>query len=722
LKKLILLLAVFCFTAIDAQYNPSAPWMRELNASKKKSNSKVTFQEVVDAFNTYWETRDRNQKGSGYKPFKRWEYYWKNFIKDDGTLPTQQELWNIYLEKQNWESNKSTLSDNSNWQPQGPFTHTNTGSWSSGQGRINCIIEDPNIPTTLYCGAPSGGLWKSTDDGNTWNILTDDLPQIGVSGIAIDYSNSNIIYMATGDDDGFDSYSVGVWKSEDGGITWNPTALNPGNSPQQMNDIYIHPTNSNILWVATTDGVYKTTNAGVSWTNTLPAIDGIDDIKLKPGNPNMIYAVSKSDFFKSTDGGSTFNKMEGSGLPISSFRLVIDVTPANPNLVYVFSATSIVAPTGGWKFQGIYRSTDSGATFTTMATPETVGDVFDGSQQAYFDMAMAVSDTNADEIYTGVLNIWKSIDGGHSMTKINDWSSPSTPSYTHADIHFLRFFNGQLFAGTDGGFYRSDDGGSNFSDLTGGMQIGQFYKIAVSMESSAKMMGGLQDNGGFALNNGQWQNYFGSDGTEAAINPINSNIYYGFTQHGGSLYISDDAGASLTKYITGPETGRWVTPLAVDRQGKVYAGYRSLFELCGSRFKAVSKEFKYDGLDVLEIDDNNPEIIYVAENSVSLLSLLYKSTNSGLSFSKLESINPFISPNAEITSIEVNKSNSDIIYVTISELSSEKGSMDNVGKVLKSNDGGLTFSDITGSLPPVTKNIIKHQIFIVKILYIWAQI
>ena len=680
MKHLILLFSVFSCTLLHAQFNESAPWMQDFNDDERLINTSLTFQEIVNAFDTYWETRDPNVRGSGYKPFKRWENYWKNFVKEDGTLPTKQELWDTWLDKNQKKNSRSVLLDNSNWLPLGPFTHINTGSWSSGQGRVNSIIVDPNNSTTYYSGAPAGGIWKSTDSGSTWTVLTDDLPQIGVSGIAIDYANANIIYIATGDDDAGDSYSVGVFKSIDGGLTWNATGLNPGNSPYSMNDIYIHPTNSNILWVATSSGVYRTTDAGINWTNTLSG--NIKDIKIKPGDPNVVYAVSQSTFYTSLDGGITFSS-SGSGLPTSSGRLVIDVTPSNPNVVYVLSATT------GYGFQGLYKSTNSGISFSTAATSGTVGDIFE-STQAWFDMALAVSDSDENEIYTGVLNVWKSTNGGTTMTKVNNWSSPTQPSYTHADIHLLRFYNGELFAGTDGGFYKSADGGSNFTDLTAGMQISQFYKIAVSKQSSEKMVGGLQDNGGHALNNNQWQNYYGADGMDTAIDPNNSDLFYGFIQQGGGLYISDDAGASVTASVGGPETGNWVTPLVANKEGEIYAGYSSLYKLCGS-FQAVSPSFG-SNIDFLEIDDINPDNIYVAINNS-----LRKSTDKGASFTSVESFG------SNITSIEVHNSNSDIVYVTTSGSSN--------GKVYRSDDGGLNFTDMTGSLPSVTKNIIKHQDF-----------
>ena len=214
MKHFYLLCLTLCFTFLSfSQFNPGAPWMSQFSQQDIKSN-KIKFQDITDAFNSYWQTRDPMAKGSGYKPFKRWENYWKSYVNQDGYLPSKAFLWQTLQDKNQMSSARSTKAV-SNWQPMGPFSHTNTGSWSSGQGRVNVLVVDPNNPNTYYVGAPAGGIWKSTDAGQTWTPLSDQLGQIGVSGIAVDYNNSNTIYIATGDDDAGDTYSIGVWKSTD---------------------------------------------------------------------------------------------------------------------------------------------------------------------------------------------------------------------------------------------------------------------------------------------------------------------------------------------------------------------------------------------------------------------------------------------------------------------------------------------------------------------------
>ncbi len=665
-----------------SQFNSSAPWMIELQKTKK---GEATMNEMVEAFNKYWSNRDMNAKGCGHKPFKRWEYHWQNQINAAGYIISPEELWNAWNQKKQVKASRNTnrALPPSNWQPVGPFTHTNTGSWSSGQGRVNIVHVDPSNPNTIYLGSPAGGIWKSINNGTTWTPLTDELPQIGVSGIAVDYSNSNTIYITTGDKDAGDTFSVGVYKSIDGGITWNATGTMGSSNPSRAGDIVIHPSNNQILWCATSNGIYKTINAGASWSLVQTGNFSQGNIRLKPDDPNIVYAVSYNAFYRSNDEGASFTRVS-TGLPTTSGRFVMDVTPANVNYVYILSAG--VSP--NYSFQGIYRSVDGGSTFSARNTSTNVLE----SSQAWFDLALAVSPTNAEEIYTGCLNVWKSTNGGTNLSKINSWSNPSGPSYTHADIHYLGFHGTKLFCGSDGGIYVSENNGSNFTDLTAGVQISQFYKIAVAKQTSANMMGGLQDNGGHAYSGGLWKNYYGADGMDTAINPTNPDHYYGFIQYGNSLYISRTAGNSNSGAVASPGgvNGNWVTPLAVNNSGDLFSGFGGLFKLVNGSWEQQNiDELGNGNIELIRIDPSNNDIIYIANGTE-----LYKSTNRGINFMNV------YSASTNITSIEVHSSNSNIIYLTTSGTS---------GQTLKSNDGGINFINFSTGLPSIAKNCIVHQ-------------
>ena len=688
MRIILVLLFTFCCLFSNAQVGSGTPWMKGLKHSEANP---LTFKEIIDAGNAYWKTRDTDAKGSGYKPFKRWESFWQSYVNADGFLPTSQELWDVWEAKNSQKSQRrssAVRTDESNWESMGPTDFLNRTTNSANIGRVNTIVVDPYNSNIIYVGSPAGGIWKSTDAGQTYIPLTDYLPQIGVSGITIDPTNTDILYIATGDDDYNNALSVGIWKSTDAGANWQQTGLNPSNTPYRTSEIYINPSDANMLWVATSDGIFKSTDGGDTWTNKQSG--GFRDLKVKPSDPNIIYGTTDDKFYKSTDAGETFTHITD-GLPTSSGRLFIDITPANNNLVYM------VASNTDNTYQGIYKSLDSGTTFTQM---ENTTNIFESSQ-SWYDLAIAVSNSNENEIYVGCLNVWKSSDGGDSFSKLNEWYS-RTNSYTHADIHFIRSFNDGIFVGSDGGIFESTDAGNTFTDLTPGLAISQFYRISVSKQNSNKIAGGLQDNGGFGRDE-QWSNYHGGDGMEGVIDPNNDNIYYGFSQRGGSLNINTTSGQNGGTAGYGPpsgEEGNWITPLSINKESELYAGYSSVYNFSSGNWTKVSDTFEAN-IEVLELDPINSDIMYLSFSyydnvNGSIHHELHRSINHGVTFSLIQNLTN------NITSIEVNNNDNTIVYITTSGGS---------GKVYKSTDQGDNFIEITGTLPNVTKNIIKHQPF-----------
>lgn len=677
----------------------SNPYMRDLIKDVRikqtpfsvKNNQKtaLTLQEISTRFEKYWEGKDYTQKGSGYKPFKRWETHWSHYLLADGTIAPASHLWKAWEEKNKLteKSLTNSIMPTSNWSNLGPAVVANTATEIAGQGRVNAVAIDPNNPSILYVGAPAGGIWKSTDDGVNWTPLADHLPQIGVSGIAIDPNDSDIIYISTGDDDAGDSYSIGVLKSTDGGVSWNTTGLSFDYTWRGSNEIFIDPTNSNIIWVATSEGVYKSTDAGNNWT--LIVSGDIDDLRLKPGYPNTLYAASPKDgstpskFYKITGGGTSVVEIS-SGVPTDSKRFAIEVTEADASVVYLLSTYDNGEDSyrGENAFQGVYKSTDSGATFTKTLESD---DIFN-SGQSWFDMALTVSDTDPNTVFVGVLDIWKSTDGGDNFSQINSWSNHNQ-AFTHADIHFMRYFDGVLYAGSDGGIYRSSDDGVNFEDLSTNLSIAQIYTISVAKTNSNKIAGGLQDCGGFAFANNTWNSYHGGDGMGTAIDPSNEDHYYGFTQYGGGLYLTSSAGTGNTQFIaSSPTDGEWVTPLVFNKNSDLYAGYDQLYVLKESGWNQVSNHSFSGTLDQIEIDPTNNNIMYVSEGNS-----LFKSADRGQTFTNI------LSTSYNIRSIEVHHTDSNILWVTTSQ------------NVLKSTNGGLSFTNINSNLPGESKRVIKHH-------------
>ena len=694
LALLILSISTFSFSQVISENNPyTKEFALELkkNASKntafKSGNTKPTLERISSQFDAFWKQKDYSKKGSGYKPFKRWEQHWSHYLMEDGSIAPPSVLWDAWREKNALEStkNKTNQSPTSTWTSIGPAVVANTATKTAGQGRVNAIALDPNDPNTIYVGAPAGGIWKSTNNGIDWMPLADNLPQIGVSGIAIDPNNSNVIYISTGDDDAGDSYSIGVLKSLDGGATWNTTGLTFNFNYKGSNEIFIDPSNSSIVWVATNEGLYKTNDAGDNWDVMLEA--NIRDFRLKPGDPLTIYAVSDyngtpSKFYKSINGGVQFDEI--TTVPTNSNRLAIEVSEADPSIVYLLSSYDNGEDTreGENAFQGLYKSTDSGNSFTKTLEAD---DIFESSQ-SWYDMALTVSDTNSDIVFVGVLDIWKSTDGGDNFSQINYWYDHNA-QFTHADIHFLRYFNNVLYAGTDGGIYRSANDGAIFEDLSTNLSISQLYTISVSKTSSQKIAGGLQDCGGFAYSNNAWNSYHGGDGMGSAIDPALDDHYYGFTQYGRNLYLNTAGGNTNSTFITGsPEEGEWVAPLQFNKNSELYAGYSQLYNLENGAWNQLSDHEFNGNLDHIEISPVHNNVIYVAQENI-----LFKSIDKGISFTQI------LNSNSRIISIEAHSTSLNTIWVV------------NSGEVLKSIDGGITFSDITNNLPSESKRVIKHQ-------------
>jgi hypothetical protein len=195
-------------------------WMDEIFIEGKNP----TFYEIQQKANEYWTTHDPTEKGKGYKAFKRWENYWEHRLNEDGTFPESginQNNFEKYLKSTgNKKQGAKGLLGGANWVGAGP---NNSAGGYNGIGRVNSIAFHPSNTNIIYVGSAGGGFWKTSNGGTTWTTTTDNIGALGVSGIAVVPSTPNTIYIATGDGDATDNWSIGVLKSIDGGNTWNTT-------------------------------------------------------------------------------------------------------------------------------------------------------------------------------------------------------------------------------------------------------------------------------------------------------------------------------------------------------------------------------------------------------------------------------------------------------------------------------------------------------------------
>jgi len=667
----------------------------------------VNFYTVQQAFEQTWGNQPYT-RGKGWKQYKRWEYFMEDRSFPHGKRPRPAQAWEAYQKfKALYDHVPTAASRAANWVPLGPGSWTGTGGWNPGNGRINCVAQDPNNASTIYAGAPSGGLWKSSNSGANWVCLTDNLPVLGVSAILIDPNNSNTIYIGTGDANGSDTYSIGVLKSTNAGATWNNTGLTwtTGNG-RLIRHMIMHPTNNQIILAATNDGVYRTIDGGLTWLQTQTG--SMRDIEYKPGNPNIVYACS-DQFYKSTNAGLSFTLIT-TGLPAASAvnRASIAVTPADSNYVYLLYGDETDSG-----FFGLYRSTNSGSSFSLRSnTPNifTYSETGTGiGGQSWYDMALAASPTNAEEVYSGGINVWKSNDGGSNWNILTHWVYPATLGYVHADIHTLDFFGANLYCGSDGGLFRSVNAGAAWSDISTGMEIMQFYRFGVSAQNAYQMIGGAQDNGTNYLNAGTWEHVLGADGMEAAIDYSNSQIMYGETQSGG-LNRSTDGGQSWSGIEpTNAGNADWVMPYIIDPNtpATLYAGYEEVWKSTnrGNNWTQISTFGTGNSLAYIAAAKSNSNYIYAGRSSI-----LYKTTNGGAAWT---TITPPVT--AAIKYIVVHPSNEQRIWVCLSGYNAGE-------KVYYSPDAGASWQNLSGNLPNLPVNCIEYQAGSADGLYVGTDI
>ena len=694
--SIFLIFWLFCLSTVHAQ-----SWVEMME------DPTVNFYDIQQSFNQYWQGKSI-ERGKGWKQFKRWEYFMESRVYPTGRIPDPDQASKAFMNYMAAYDESLSFNDYSNWSSLGPNTWV-TLSYNPGIGRINCTAVDPNNSQIICVGAPSGGFWKSTDTGNSWATTTDHLTVLGVTSIAINPSIPDHIYIATGDGDAGDTYSIGVLKSIDGGNIWNSTGLNwQVTQSRRISKLLIHPLDPNVLLAAASNGIYKSIDAGTNWTLIQPG--NFKDMEFKPNDPSTIYACG-TQFYVSTNTGSSFSLLS-SGLPSSAnvSRLAIAVTDANPNYVYLLAGNTV-----NYGFYGLYRSTDSGFSFSLRSnSPNLLGWSTDGSDsggQSWYDLAIAASPLNAEEVYVGGVNIWKSLDGGLSWNLNAHWYyfEPSVP-YVHADIHALDFHGNRLFAGTDGGIFVSDDGGNNWIDWSHGLATTQFYRIGGYPMNENLVYGGTQDNGTNRLDAGVWTHVLGADGMETAIDYTDPDIVYACIQYGG-LRKSLNGGIDFFEIGNDiNESSAWVMPYIMDpiNPQVLYAGFQNVWKTTNGGNSWTKISALSGPQQSMAIAPSNPNYIYTASNTA-----IYRTIDGGLSWTNISSGLP--TGNAAITYIAISDIDPDQVWVTFSGYSPGV-------KVFESTDGGNSWTNYSGTLPNLPVNCIVHESGNYEALYIGTDI
>ncbi|NQU32311.1 MAG: T9SS type A sorting domain-containing protein [Bacteroidetes bacterium] len=695
MKKLFLILGILLAAGIVVSVQAQNTQVDKTNPAEypiwieMMQDQNANFYETVDAFNVYWENRP-DRKGSGYNPFKRWEWYMKHKINPDGSrrpVGLDAQLYDNFVNNQ-----KNTDVFEGDWNNIGPIQLPSSPYSFWGNGRINAIAFHPTDADIIYIGAPAGGLWRSDDGGQNWITLTDNQPTLGISSIVVDYSNPDIIYIGTGDRDAGDAEGMGVHKSTDGGITFYPIIDEMGYST--VGRLIIHPSNPQLIYAATSSGIFKSIDGGNQWNRTQTG--NIKEIVFNPNNPDIIYASGTGNFYKSINAGDSFTKITN-GITTSASRGVIDVSVANPNYVYFFTTSSSA-------YIGTYLSVDNGDSFTLQSdSPNVMGWACNGGAggQAWYDLDIAVDPTNENVIYAGGINCWKSIDAGQNWTMVSNQTGECGAYPVHADLHVLEWnpLNNNLYVGNDGGIWFTDNDGTTWNRITNGLAIGQQYKLGQSKLLQNHVTTGYQDNGISLFHTDTWiQSDMYADGMEAEMDNHDTLLSYGCMQYGRMYRMVNDKADNL---IAGQgigginEQGNWITPFCQHETNPevMFAGYQNLWRTTNLQqgsptWVKISSNVGSGSVTVVEHSPADGNLFYYVTSGNSFV----KSENimdPNPSYSNLQSMLP---GSGTITDVEAHPWNADIVYIT-------RGT-----GIYKSVNKGVSWEEITGGLPNMSLN------------------
>jgi hypothetical protein len=669
----------------------------------------MSLNQVMGAVNELHSTKlvEPDIFESDLQKWKRWEWYMSSHLGSEGEF--------VDIGKKLWKATKATRSEketnrsiHSSWTSIGPndspLAHPDASF--NGIGRVSRIAFHPSNPSTIYVGAPFGGLWKTLNEGTTWSNLTDHLPSLSVTGIVISHANPNHIYILTGDGDGdynstiaingYTGVSVGVLKSLDGGASWHETG--PFSSLAIGYQLIQDPNNADVLLAATSVGLYRTINGGDSWS--LRKSGRCYDVEFKPGNSDTVYLAQNGEFWSSSNNGHFWGNGAQFDLPIvNGGRMQLAVSQNSLSTVYILSGPSDTA-----EFKGLWKSTNSGLNFVRQSnTPNVLGKLDDGSDAGHasgYNLCIAAASNNANKIVVGALSTWRSVNSGINWINSTSYSEDGSFAYIHPDIHDLKYnpLNHKLYAASDGGLYVSSDHGITWEDLSVGIRTTMFFHMRSWNGSSPKLMAGCQDNGVKYRRDATttWYHINQADGFDAVFNPLSGEPGYGTANRSVQRY-SDDGNSSTS--ITPPGDSVWFKTVAVHntRPDTVILGSFNI-RVSYNGGDAWTDAGSSGSWAMASCPSNNSKFYAAGGNEPGAgdetNSGAYVSTDIGQSWTNI-SVNPgFPSSWTKITDIVPNPVNSNMVYVTL-------GGMGSNEKVYRSTTSGSAWTNITDNLPDV---------------------
>lgn len=690
MKRITLFTILLFISIVNAQKTnlKSTP-----NYKKMMYDNRVNFYTVCDSAEAYFKTIDRDKKGSGYKPFLRWKHENESKFAPSGNRMVDYEMpYKEYtrIKNENKEIHQARLFETGGWQSLGPDNITSiTGHYSAGLGRVEFVEVNKNNDQQIYIGSRSGGLWRTNDGGSTWSHNTDYLPASGVNAIAAKPNNFDEVLINVRN--AGNGTSMGVYKSIDGGTTFTPTAFVPANvgygglgSNFKVYTIQYHPTISNLVFVGTSQGLYRSTDNLQTWTRQIIGGDVLD-VDFHPTNSNIIYiydeyfAANQNKVLKSTDLGVTYTgyvDLPGN----NNEKIKISVSPTCPDCVFASSDN------------GIWKSTDAGLTYTTIQNPPPTG--------VALWQAMP-NDLDTTKFVSGYLDLYRSTDSGATFSQCTWWSLGTnngtgnnqqnfntSSHYIHADNNYLDCVNGVFYTCTDGFLSKSTDNGITWQKLSLSVGIRENYCVGTSQSDSHVSICGSQDNGTSIKNQNGWIEAYGADGMEGIVLPLNPNYMIGSTQNGGRGRYLDGTGASRTGITPPGQVASWVAPLAFDPNNQM-----TVFSFGTKVHKSVDFGTTWTDLGTPTTLAGTIETAAIAENNSNIMvvtkgSNIELTSDGGTTFTSIKNG----LPNNTITDVAFNPANDATMIVTYDSY------QNNGQKIFITTNSGTSWQNITYNL------------------------
>ena len=662
----------------------------------------------------------------------------------------------------------ASLMKNLNWQFIGP---TNI----SGRMTDVEVVSPKGKNYTIYVGCASGGVWKTQNEGITWEPIFEHAMSTSIGDIALDPQEQNIIWVGTGEANIFRSSQAGagIYRSPDAGKTWEHLGLVNTNT---ISRIIVYPKNHNVVYVSASGhewtnnaerGIYKTTDGGKTWDKILYVDDktAANDLVMDPSNPDVLYAstwqrirqkwndprnedsYAGSGIFKTTDGGKTWQKINN-GLPESKFRgrIGIDLCKAKPNVLYAFvdnyeklaesdafnaQVDAYGRPSSG-RIKGatVYRSDDSGASWKQVSQPDEYMENLSGTYGWVFGQ-IRVDPVNPDKIFVLGLYLNVSEDGGKTFYELPGmhmdhhglWVDPDNTNY--------------IINVNDGGVAVTYDG-KNFRTFYNNLPVVQFFNVSVDMAEPFKVYGSVQDHGSYRgavdLSRGRnavspvvFEEAPGGEGSNQAIDPTNPDIVYSAGFYGTISRMDYSTGENKTIMPPTPEgvdrlRCQWLAPFIISPHNPriLYHGSQFIHRSMnmGESWEKISPDLTYNAPD--KKGDIPYQTVFSISESPLKFGLIYAGTDDGRvwvtknSGTIWEEINRGIPYRKWVTELVASKYNESTVYMT------QNGKRDDdwAAYIWRSDDYGKTWVDISNNIQCGPVNVIKEDPENENILYV----